>query len=212
MRQEIAIAVAVIAIASSALASVENARTEIAHNPSAQVSNFRMKVIDSGKTFLKTEPAIIQFQCTVKNTSSNRIAYKVHVQVCDKDGFVLDTGEYPFLQQGKELEPGQSTDIHQNMVILEPQILKKIQKCKVRVEVKDAKESLEKALTGFILASSELRAKFEKLEKGMSQNDVKAILGKPNSLSTFPPAGEIWSYGQGSVSFDESGKVDGWTF
>jgi hypothetical protein len=54
------------------------------------------------------------------------------------------------------------------------------------------------------------KASWRSLEKGMTKDQVKKILGEPTGVMNFNES-EIWDYASGgSVRFDRSGRVLGW--
>jgi polyhydroxyalkanoate synthesis regulator phasin len=50
---------------------------------------------------------------------------------------------------------------------------------------------------------------WRKLEKGMSEEEVKKILGEPSRIKSIPSV-EMWNYGSGDVEFSD-GEVRGWS-
>ncbi len=49
------------------------------------------------------------------------------------------------------------------------------------------------------------------LQKGMSKDQVRRILGEPESINVLTYSETWWFAGYGNVSFDNSGRVTGWS-
>jgi hypothetical protein len=54
------------------------------------------------------------------------------------------------------------------------------------------------------------RSQWRMLQRGMSKDDVRKLLGEPERISVSRFA-EFWDYLRGSVTFDGKGRVDSWT-
>jgi outer membrane protein assembly factor BamE (lipoprotein component of BamABCDE complex) len=58
-------------------------------------------------------------------------------------------------------------------------------------------------------APSQDRSQWRKLQRGMSKDDVRKLLGEPGKVSVAKYY-EFWYYAGGSVTFDSKGRLDGW--
>jgi outer membrane protein assembly factor BamE (lipoprotein component of BamABCDE complex) len=58
-------------------------------------------------------------------------------------------------------------------------------------------------------APKEDRSQWRKLQRGMSKDDVKKLIGEPGKVSVAKYY-EFWYYGGGSVTFDSKGRLDSW--
>lgn len=58
-------------------------------------------------------------------------------------------------------------------------------------------------------APNEDRSQWRKLQRGMSKDDVKKLIGEPGKVSVGKYY-EFWYYGGGSVTFDSKGRLDSW--
>jgi hypothetical protein len=58
-------------------------------------------------------------------------------------------------------------------------------------------------------APKEDRSQWRKLQRGMSKDDVKRLIGEPGKVSVSKYY-EFWYYGGGSVTFDAKGRLDSW--
>jgi hypothetical protein len=58
-------------------------------------------------------------------------------------------------------------------------------------------------------APKEDRGPWRKLQRGMSKDDVKKLIGEPGKVSVAKYY-EFWYYGGGSVTFDSKGRLDSW--
>jgi hypothetical protein len=53
------------------------------------------------------------------------------------------------------------------------------------------------------------RSQWRKLQRGMSKDDVKKLIGEPGKVSVAKYY-EFWYYGGGNVTFDSKGRLDSW--
>jgi outer membrane protein assembly factor BamE (lipoprotein component of BamABCDE complex) len=53
------------------------------------------------------------------------------------------------------------------------------------------------------------RSQWRKLQRGMSKDDVKKLLGEPGKVSVAKYY-EFWYYAGGNVTFDSKGRLDAW--
>ena len=53
------------------------------------------------------------------------------------------------------------------------------------------------------------RSQWRKLQRGMSEDDVRRLLGEPGKVSV-ARSYEFWYYAGGDVAFDKKGRVDSW--
>jgi outer membrane protein assembly factor BamE (lipoprotein component of BamABCDE complex) len=58
-------------------------------------------------------------------------------------------------------------------------------------------------------APKEDRSQWRKLQRGMSKDDVKKLIGEPGKVSVAKYY-EFWYYGGGNVTFDSKGRLDSW--
>jgi outer membrane protein assembly factor BamE (lipoprotein component of BamABCDE complex) len=68
-----------------------------------------------------------------------------------------------------------------------------------------ATRSLEVAVP----ASKDDKSQWRKLQRGMSKDDVKKLLGEPGKVSVSKYY-EFWYYAGGSATFDSKGRLDSW--
>lgn len=55
------------------------------------------------------------------------------------------------------------------------------------------------------------RENWRSLRRGMTESDVRSLLGEPEKVDTFPSR-TLWSYpGLGDARFDRNGRLDGWS-
>ncbi len=58
-------------------------------------------------------------------------------------------------------------------------------------------------------ASNDDKSQWRKLQRGMSKDDVKKLLGEPGKVSVSKYY-EFWYYAGGSVTFDSKSRLDSW--
>jgi outer membrane protein assembly factor BamE (lipoprotein component of BamABCDE complex) len=58
-------------------------------------------------------------------------------------------------------------------------------------------------------ASKDDKSQWRKLQRGMSKDDVKKLLGEPGKISVSKYY-EFWYYAGGSATFDSKGRLDSW--
>jgi outer membrane protein assembly factor BamE (lipoprotein component of BamABCDE complex) len=71
-------------------------------------------------------------------------------------------------------------------------------------------QSPQSSTTQASLAPTYDRTQWRKLHRHMSKDEVKNLLGDPDTISVSRFA-EVWSYLRGSVTFDGKGRLDMWT-
>jgi hypothetical protein len=60
-----------------------------------------------------------------------------------------------------------------------------------------------------VVASKDDKGQWRKLQRGMSKDDVKKLLGEPGKISVSKYY-EFWYYAGGSATFDSKGRLDSW--
>jgi hypothetical protein len=103
-----------------------------------------------------------------------------------------DSQEKPLSERVTNLET-QISDLKARVMRLEKQIFN---------SAASSGQSIQRVTTG--------KAAWRSLQKGMSKDQVRRILGDPKEINVFSTWETWWYPGIGSVEFNDSGRVKGW--